>query len=471
LLRQFLTESALLAAIGTAAGLLVAAWTTDFLLLFLPENSSYLHFKLDVRILAFSGLVAATTVLLFGLLPAVRASALSPNLALRTAAPNVARGRIGQAVLAAQIAISLVLVIGTGLFTRTLSKLNNLDPGFDRRGVVFARTFGPVTQGTFYRQLSQRLTDTPELAVAAMATYGPLSEASGWGTVTVPGYAPAPNESTTVFLDTVTPRYFETMGIALLSGRDFEERDRGWPIRVAAVNESFARHYFQGRSVIGQKIAFGAGSPMEIIALVRDTKHSTLREGPRDIAYWPLLPGNGGTIFARPKPGISLAWCEAALRAAVAAVSKEARVEAGPFAYVIQHSLDRDRLIAQLSGMLGILALTLAALGVYGVVAYGVSVRIPEIGIRIALGAERADVARMVLKETLGIAAAGILAGVPIARAASRLVASQLFGVSPSDPLTIGAASAVMVASALAAGYVPARRAARLDPMQALRYE
>ncbi len=478
LVRQWLTESLLLSGIGGLCGIAIAFWTTRLLLMFIPERDrAYLSFELGARNLAFTALITLATGLLFGVLPAIRVSRVPLN-ALLTRATGAAisgrKGRLTRVVVVAQIAVSLFMVSGAGLFVRTLSRLNAETGGFDRRAVVYGEVPGlprqpPGRAGAMLAQIVERLNSAPGIANASLVSSLPMTFMPGWAPAVVPGYAPRDDEATTVFINFSAPGYFRTMGIAIIAGRDFEEGDRTEKSTKAIVNQRFAERFFKGRNPIGETFRVGTNRDLLLVGVVQDTNLTSFREGDRDIVYYPLPLTYRGTLVARARPGFTAAAAASAIRTAVAAVDNNLEVKTGEMEELVQETLARDRLVAQLSAGLGVLALVLASVGLYGVMAYAVSARTAEIGVRMATGAQRSHIVRMVLKETLGIAALGVAIGLPLSLAANRLLEAQLFGVSPSDPVALTFAIALMLAVALLAGYVPARRAARLDPVRALR--
>jgi predicted permease len=481
LARQWLTESLLLSAIGGLIGVGIAFGTTQLLLTFIPpEDHSYLLFELSRRNLAFTAFVTLTTGLLFGVLPAVRVARVPLNAVFAGATGRSIGGRrsgLTRAVVVVQVAVSLFLVTGAGLFARTLSKLNAESGGFDRRSVVYANVSGlhqypPARAGALFAEMLEQLTNAPEISSASGISALPIRDRPGWAPAEVPGYVPQPDEPTTVFILTATPGYFRTVGIPLLAGRDFSESERAAPARVVIVNQRFANRFFKGRDPIGQTFRV-AGRPgdVEVIGVVQDSRLQSFREPDRDLVYYPAPRSFRGTIVIRPKNGVAASSGASAIRNVVLSVDKNLQVETGELEDIVHTSLSRDRLVAELSAALGLLGLLLASIGLYGVMAYRVSSRTPEIGVRIATGARRLDILRMVLKETLGIAALGVAIGLPASLAAAQLLEAQLFAISPSDPVTLAFAIGVMLAIALVAGYFPARRAARLDPVRALRYE
>ena len=293
----------------------------------------------------------------------------------------------------------------------------------------------------------------------------------------MPGYIPPRSETTTVYLNAVSPRYFETLGTPIVAGRDFSERDGPGRPKVAIVNEAFVRRFFHSGNPIGKTFSVARNVDMrnlEIVGVVKDSRYSSLREKTRELVFMALYQFGdnvGGVIEARLKSGVSAAAVTLEIRKAVESLSPGIAVEIERFDEQIGRSLRQDRMVAMLSGFFGLLGLLLASIGLYGVMAYSVSCRTGEIGIRMALGAARPAVLWLIVRETALLAAAGAILGAPAAIAASRLVATQLYAVSALDPLTISLATFVIVAVALMAGYLPARRASSVDPTVALRCE
>lgn len=482
LIRQWMTECLLLSVLGGLAGLLAARWITDLLLYFVAEpDRPWLRFQASPLVVVLSLALTLAAGFLFGLLPGIRATHASPEAMLRAHSGAVTgrRGWLAQAVLAGQLAASLVLVVGAALFARTLWNLNRTSGGFERKTVVYGVPDFRATQSPrdrapgVMKEVLDRLNRSPHIAAASMGDPPMVWADSGGNWVTgVPGYVPAEGENNIAYANDVAPGFFHALGIPLIAGRDFEERDRaggGNRASVIIVNETLARHYFQDRNPVGQKIVYG--TPMEIVGVVKDTKNKSLRDPQKDVIYMPLASDRWSAIMARPKPGVTPSVGEAEVRSAFTAAAKNVPVETKRLEDAVQRSLGRDRLVAHLSAAFGLLGVLLASIGLYGAMAHAVSSRTREIGIRIAVGAAPWDVIRMVLQQSLRVTGLGILIGLPAAMAGSRLVGSLLFEVSPSDPLTLAVSAAILAAAALLAAWWPARRAARLDPSRALRCE
>jgi predicted permease len=485
LIRQWLTECMLLAVAGGIAGIVSARWITDGLLLFVSEGDrDWLRFDTNVvMILVTLGLTIATA-MACGLLPALKATATAPDLALRAHGSTAAhRGGTAQLVLAVQLAASLVLIVGGTMFARTLWNLNNADPGFARRSVVYAEPdFGRSSvardrQGAAMESIVERLRQSPLIESASMGDGPMLWAGGGWNFVfDVPGYALSPGEDNTTWGTTALPGYFTTLGMPLIAGRDFTEQDRprnnNELSKVVIINERMARHYFAGRDPIGQFIRINRadGPAVEIIGVVRDVRSATLR-AQRDEYFRPPAIGGWSILVARPRAGVQPDTVTALIQTTFAEAAKDVVVKVAPLEAAIQKTLGRDRLVARLSVAFATLGIVLATIGLYAAIAHSVSSRTREIGIRIAIGAAARDVVWMVLKQGVGVIALGVVIGLPMAILGSRLIRSLLYEVSPTDPVMLGASAALLALTGLAAGVWPARRAANLDPSQTLRFE
>jgi len=489
LVRQLLAESLLLAIAGTALGAMLAQVLSRGLLAFLttPNNSLFVELGLDWRVLGFAATLAVSTCLLFGLMPALRATHLAPAAPIRAGGRSMTAGRerfsLRRSLVATQVALSLVLLVGSLLFVRSLHNLLTTDAGFAAEGVLavnadFARAHYPKERRlAVYRELHEHLSALPGVISAAQVWFTPMS-GSGWNNDVGPDGAIAAGSGKESFFNRVGPGYFRTLGTALMAGRDFDDRDTLTSPKVAIVNEAFARKFFGGKNPVGhtfhQEAEAGKPEPLiQIVGLVKNTKYYELREDFKPIGFVPIAqdddPGPGATFVLRMagSPGALMS----AVKTSVASVSPAMGIEFRPLSAQLQDSLLRDRLMAALSAGFGLLAGLLATLGLYSVIAYMVARRQNEIGVRMALGAGRSQVIRLVLREAMLLLAVGLLAGIVIALWAGRAAATLLFGLRPYDPISLVAAIALLSAIAMAASYAPARRAAALEPMIALRDE
>ena len=482
LIRQWLAECMLLAVAGGVAGIVLARWITDALLLFVSEaDREWLRFDPGpTTVLITIGLTIAAG-LACGLLPAIKATATAPDAALRAHGGTPARrGAVAQLVLAAQLAASLVLIVGGTMFARTLWNLNNADPGFDRRSVVYAlpdfSTIPREQRAAAIETVIARLRQSPLIEAASMGDAPMLWAGGGWNFVfDVPGYTLSEGEDNTTWGSGAGAGYFEVLGMRLIAGRNFTQSDRpkfGELAKVTIINQHMARHYFAGRDPIGQfiKMYKADGPAVQIIGVVSDVRSATLRNQ-RDEYFRPTAIGGWSIVVARPRPGISVGAAAAVMRTAFAEVAKDAKVEIGPLEAAVQKTIGRDRLIARLSVAFAALGIILATIGLYAAIAHSVSIRTREIGIRIAIGAAARDVMWMVLKQGIAVTALGVAIGLPFAVLGSQLIRSLLYEVSPTDPVALGASIALLAVTGLAAGLWPARRASKLDPSQALRFE
>ena len=481
---QWMTECLLLAGIGGAVGLMLAYWTTELLLLFVRESDrGWLRFQVDSTALLVGVGLTIVAGVLFGLFPAFRASRLGVQDLIKENSTTVIgrRGRVAHVVLTGQVAVALVLAVAAALFTKTLWNLNQAPAGLETEAVAYAQPLFWKTEfprdkiPSVINEVLERLQNSPNIASVSMVSGLPFVYGSGgWGAITVPGYTFAPDEPNLVYFKTVTPGYFTTLGIPLLKGRDFEQRDRTDRFSVAIVNERFARHYFSDRDPIGQE--FLSGRPPKfrsthIVGVVGDTVDSGFREEPRELVYGTFSPDGYAGIVVRAQPRVDAAVCEAEIRAALASLAPKIPVESGTMRGAVQESLRRDRLVAELSAAFGVLGMLLAAVGLYGATAHMARSRRREIGLRIALGAQRSDIVRLMLRENVWIILAGTAIGLAGAVAVGRVIESLLFGITPTDPLTLGTAAVLLGLVALMSSLWPALRASRLNPLESLRYE
>lgn len=489
LIRQLLAESALLAVAGSALGAGLALMLSRALVAFIStrDNPLFIGLAPDWRVLGFTAALAVLTCLLFGLLPAMRATYLSPVLAMRSGGRSVTAGRerfgLRRALVSTQVALSLVLLVGALLFVRSLHNLLTTDAGFQPEGVLTVNIdFGKAQYAkerrlAVYRELSERLSALPGVISVAQVGFTPVS-GSGWDNTIGPDTAPAAASGKESWFNRASPGYFHTMGTRLIAGREFNDRDTLSGPKVAIVNEMFARKFFGGANPVGRTfhLEAEAGKPeplFQIVGMVANSKYYELREDFRPVGFFPIAqdetPGPGANFVMRiaGSPGGLIN----AAKNAIAAINPSIGIEFRSFSAQLQQSLLRERLMATLSGGFGILAGLLSTLGLYGVIAYMVARRRNEIGVRMALGADRTRVVRLVLREAMLLLGVGLAAGVLLALWAGRAAATLLFGLQPYDPISLASAIALLTAIALIASYAPARRAAALEPMTALRQE
>jgi predicted permease len=497
---QLLIESLSLSTMGALAGLAIAYWADKTLMaIYVPSDSGLkVSSTPDLRILLFTLFVTLLTGVLFGLVPALQTT--KPNVAttLKDEAAAVVGGGHGalrKSLVIAQVTLSLLLLIGAGLFTRSLGNLRNLGPGFPPQNLVGFEIdpsfsgYDVVRLKAFYPQLLESLSSIPGVQSAGLASMRIL-EGDEWdSSMTVEGFSPpTPDAHPEPYMNEISPNYFATLGVPIVNGRDFRPTDTrevnhmpedpfGWNPTVVMINESFAKKYFAGRNPVGMHVGFGSdpGTPtdMEIIGVVKDIKYTNLRDEIPPQAYLPYIADRylgGMVIYVRTVADPTLLM--STIRAKVRDLDPNIPITSMRTTEVqISNSLSAERMIASLSAVFGFLATLLAVIGLYGVMAYTVAQRTREVGIRMALGAAQGSVIWMVMREVLVLVAIGVAAGVPASLALTKLVQSQLFGLSPHDPATLALATVALAFVACAAGYIPAWRASRLDPMKALRYE
>jgi predicted permease len=489
LVRQLLVESLTLSLLGAAAGLLLAGWTADALLVALPPGTAGpgLSSSADGRVLGFTLLVSVVAALLFGLAPAVQASRAALVQTLRDEGGTLAGGsahvRLRRALVVAEVALSLLLLVGAGLFARSLRNLRALDPGFDARALL-SFVVQPALGGydeprlqALVTRLREELGALPGVRSASAADVAVLTGSDSSSTVRIDGYEPQEGENMNPAFNFVAPDYFATLGIPVLRGRALGAQDGPGASRVAVVNEAFTRRFFGGGEALGRRFRLAReqdGMPFEIVGVARDGKYASLRAEVPPLVYVPhaqLTDGTGQTTFYVRAAGAPEALV-GAVRAAVRRLDPGLPVvDVASVEAVVDDSLFAERLTSLLSAAFGLLATLLAATGLYAVLSFSVARRTREIGVRMALGAERRAVLRLVLYDMLTLAGIGIALGLPAALALGKLVEAQLFGLTAADPSTLGAATALLLVVVLLAGYVPARHATRIDPVTALRFE
>jgi predicted permease len=486
IVRQQLVESGLLALGGTLVGILIATWTGDMLLSALPGDPAVRNISAqpDWRVAAFALALAVTTALIFGLAPAFQATRATVTTTLKDEAGSVAGGgrqaRLRRALVIGQVAMSMLLLAGAGLFARSLFNLKSIDPGFRVESLIAFSVdpslsgYDPARTRSYYLRMQEELAAIPGVSAASLSQLGTLTGNDWRMTVRVIGYEPKEGEDMNPNVDGIGPRYFETLGIPLVAGREFTERDTLPGPRVAIVNETMARYFFGQETAVGRRLRFGLiDEDVEIVGVVKDVRALQLRtEAPRFV-YLPYLQQPDTTqmtvyVRAAGDPG----GAAAAVRQTAQRLDPNLPIfDMKSMAVQVDESLFAERMVAVLSIAFGVLAAVLAAIGLYGVMSYAVARRTREIGIRMALGAERSRVLWMVLREVAVLAAAGIVGGSVTALWLTRRVETQLFGISPNDPMTLVGAAVLLGVVALVAGYIPARRATTIDPMLALRTE
>jgi predicted permease len=416
----------------------------------------------------------------FGLAPAFSATRLETAAALKEGATSLAGERrlgLRNTLITGQVAVSLVLLVTAGLFLRSLQAAALVDPGFDASKVVVA-SFDLRTQGypesrsrAFHAELSERVAALPGVSGVTLARNVPLSGDGGRRLASVEGYEPRPGEDMEFHFNVVGPDYFEVMRVPLVRGRGFSASDRDGAQQVAVVNESFAARFWPGEDAIGKRLAFAGTQSIEIIGIARDGKYETLTEAPRPYVYRPYLQ-DYEEMTLHVRAGNGAAALIPLLRSEILAIDSQLPIIAlATMESEMSFATLPQRIAAALLGVCSALALLLATVGLYGVVAYTVGRRTREIGIRMALGAGRSAVVRMILKGSMYFVLAGLAIGMVFALVAARAVESLLGGVSATDPIALLAAPLLLIAAALAASYVPARRAARVAPTEALRHE
>jgi predicted permease len=493
LVRQLLTESLILALLGGAFGLFLAFLGSGFLVRLVSTGSLPVLLDLhpDLGTLGFTAGICVLTGLLFGLAPALRATRvdLAPALKERASYSAISRHGLGKALVAGQVALSLLLLVGAGLFARTYQKLRGLDLGFDQAHLyqvfwdAWSSGYKNEKLAVLFDEATERVSSLPGVLSVSLSETGLFSRSISLGWVTVEGNTSAePDEEARCRSDRVGRSFFETVGMTIARGRSFGPEDSARSPKVAVINESLAQHYFGGADPIGKRIYYRdpeRKDPIEVVGIVKDAKYLDLRGPTPPMLYTPYVQGENkdkddlrGINLIEVKAIGEPASLASAIRNQIYSLDRNLAVESiDPLGGLVNDSLVQERAIATISSFFSLLALMLAGIGLYGIMSYSVNQRTAEIGIRLALGARPGKVEWLVLKETLLLLAIGIGTGLAAAVASTRLISSFLFGLSPVDPLAIIVATMVMAAVSVLAGYLPARRASRVDPMVALRYE
>ena len=485
---QLLTECLLLSAVGAILGLGAAHWISDALLAFLPPEQATalpnLRFGIDLRVLGFAVLLCTATCLLFGLAPAVRATRNVATAGLKAGAGAGQRNRgwLSRGLLVSQIVMCTALLFVASVFVRTLENLRGQDAGYRENRLLVADVQPPFEypeerRDRLIEELRVRAAALPGVEIAAFSHVGQLSGSALEFPISIPGRPRTPGDAATSIEQRISPGFLRAMGTSFVSGRDFTSSDTERSPLVAIVNESFARRFLPGQDPVGHRIVreWGSGSrePMEIVGVVADSKWVNLRAESPAMYYRPYrqMPGTPVVRFALRTSTDPDRVAGELVRVAQSLDGRIRLTNVVPFSEIVNRTLVIERFVARVSTAFGLLALLIAAVGLYGVLAYGVARRRREIGLRIAVGARPFAIAAMFLRESLILLAVGVVIGLPIALVLTRLVSSMLFGLRPQDPFSIIATVIVLTAATLAASFLPARRAARVDPVVVLREE
>ena len=486
--RQLLTESLLLSGAGALAGLLLAQLGSRLLVrqLSTATNTVFLALSLDWRVLAFTAAIAVATAVLFGTAPALRGTRAQPHDALKSQGRGVVgdeRLGLGSVLVVLQVALSLLLIVAAGLFVRTFTSLASLDLGFDRNPILVASVnaqraqLEPAERLALFRRVLDAAASVPGVRTAALSAVTPVSGSTWNNRIELPDRPPMPEKERITFTNLLSARWFETYGTPLIAGRDFTDADRGGSPAVAIVNETFARKFNGGNNPVGMRVREPGYGPRptidrEVVGYVRDAVYRSLREPVPPTMYVPYAQQREMPSFMSVSvraAGGAPALLTKPLAAALTQVHGDLAITFRPLADQVDAALTQERVVALLSGFFGGLALLLAALGLYGVTSYSVSRRRTEIGIRMALGAAPGGVVALVLRRVAILVAAGVIAGSGVSLWASQYVSMLLYGLQPRDPLTLTAAAVVLAAIGAFAGWLPARRASRIDPARVLR--
>lgn len=491
LARQLLAESALLAGTGAALGVVVAFLGSRFLVTQLAMttnrvfNRVFIDVAIDWRVLAFTATVGIATALLFGVAPALRSARVAPIDAMKEQGRGTssARGGFAASLVTIQVAMSFVLLVGAGLFVRTFATLSNRDLGLNREGVavidIGSDRAGVDSLGrlAMYERIVQSVRALPQVSNAALASITPVSGANSTRRMLRIGRPSLPEADRRVWVNVISPGWFATMGTRFVAGRDFDDRDRPGAPRAVIVNETYVRKHFGAENPLGQLIveepaSFANPTPLEIVGVVQDAVYRSVREPVPATMYWPVAqqarPPVVVSVMVRLRTG-AIASVSRAASDAIVGVNPNLTTSIRPFSDIVDAALSQERLVARLSGFFGGLALILAALGLYGVTSYSVNRRHTELGIRMALGTTPAAVVRLVIARVAVLVGAGLVLGAIVSLWATRFTSTLLFGLAPRDVPTMVGAALLLAGVAGLSAWLPARRAARIDPASVLR--
>jgi predicted permease len=490
LVRQGMMEALLLAALGGAGGFLAAIWGTSALSSMLASVLPVvLDISPDTRVMTFAAAISCATAVLFGLLPTLWATKRDPLDALKAGGGGRGASRIpfGRTLVVTQIAVSLVLLVAAGLFVRSLMRLENVDLGFDPNQLLLLQVNAQADQSTppetrrqLYQQLLDRAASVPGVIGASASFSGVLSTETWRNVMAVEGFTPLDGRPLRTFVNAVTPRYFDVLRMPVARGRSFTDADRADVSQVAIVNDAFARQYFGGADPIGRRVGLcksEACSPssarmMEIVGVTEDAKYSDLRQAAPPIVYVPFMQVDGSLREIQVRIAGGASASASTLYRALSEVDRRLSIVGMVTADErVAASMATQNMVAKVSSIFGLLALALAAVGLYGLISYMTTQRRQEIGIRMALGASKSEVRRLVLGNTARLVAVGVGLGTPAALALAGLLSGVLYQVEPYDPIVFALGLGVLAAVTMTAGYLPARRAARVNPIKALRTE
>jgi len=486
LMTQLLTETLLMALVGSILGLILANFFGGALRWLLPAVARPVMIAppFDTNVFGFTAGLAAVVTVLAGLVPALHSSRANVSEALKQGGRSGISGihghRLRGFMVISELALAVVAMVGAGLFLKSFERSRAMDPGFAPEGGALAQfdfstaNYDAQQTDNFCRRLREGLEHLPGVTAVSYDDSVPLGFYGGnWESLEVEGYVPGRNENMKIFRDLVSPGYFDSMKIPLIEGRDFDWHDNSKAPRVMIVNEEFARRFLPNRSVIGRRV-HGWGEWFTIVGVAKNSKYHRVTENPQPYFYIPIRQ-----IF-RPEYGLTFhVRTSGSVNEAISAVRREAAAidpaivlfDAQSMTEYISASLFGAKIAANLLTLLSGIGLLLAAMGLYGVMAYSVAQRTREFGVRVAMGAKPRDIVQLILRESGTLTITGIAVGLVLAALSARIVASAIYGISPLDPVTYGAVGLLLVTVALAASYVPARRATKVDPMVALRYE